>query len=144
MKKRDLYNMSEFNDYSEPEDNQPQYMDEEAEVDPELYDEYSRANYPEYNEEDYEEEYIPVQRERQPAQRGGGGYFEPEYYMSDPDFQRYLLKNGLISYDDDSDSDYSDSSSDSEQNIRKRKTKQNKTKSKTQTKKKTTKKKGKK
>lgn len=131
--------MAEFNDYSDNDQNDPDYIEEdENEVPPELYEDYSRAAYPEYPEED-EEDYIPVQRGRQT--RGGGGYFEPEYYLSDPDFQKYLLKNGLISYDDETDSGSSDTSdSDSEQNVkrRKNKTKQNKTK---QTKKKTTKKK---
>lgn len=140
MKKRDLYNMAEFNDYSDNEQNDPDYIEEdENELGPDFYD-YSRAAYPEYPEEN-EEDYIPVQRRQT---RGGGGYFEPEYYLSDPDFQKYLLKNGLISYDDDSDTLSSDTSdSDSEQNVkrRKNKTKQNKTK---QTKKKTTTKKKKK
>ena len=124
MKKRDLYNMSEFNEYS---DNEPDYIeDEENEVPAELYEDYTHTAYPEYPDED-DEEYIPIQNKR----RGGGGYFKPEYYLSNPDFQKYLLKNGLISYNDESSLDSSDTSdSDSEQNIkrRKNKTKQNKTK----------------
>lgn len=144
-KKRDLYNMSEFSDeYSGAgeEDMNPDYDDEE------IFDEYSRAGYPgEYDdeEEDYPEDINQVPRMR----RGGGGgavaeYDDPSYYLTDPAFQRYLLKNGLISYDD-SESDFSDSgseySSEEEEKISKRK---KKTKTKKQAKKKTTKKKGKK
>ena len=135
-KKRDLYNMSEFSeDYNEGtgggEEMNPEYEGEE------IYDDYSRAGYPEQEEE---EDFVPEDY----APRGGGGYVDPRYYFTDPDFQRYLLKNGLISYDD-SDSDFSNSdseySSSEEEKISKRK---KKTKSKKQTKKKTTKKKGKK
>lgn len=148
-KKRDLYNMAEYdeNNYEE-EDGDGEYVDpmyyNDMEVNNEIEEPPMYVNEDEYDEEG-DELYYPEQAR--------GGYIdenfdyeteEPQgqyYDMYDPNFQRFLLKNGIIKYDSDSEesSPYS-SESNSESDEDEKPKKKGGRKKKTLTKKKTTRK----
>lgn len=110
-KKRDLYNMDEYqedyNEMEDPEDWESQAY-EEADFDgaEEGYPEMGGGGYMDEGQDfDYESEQNPAYQEEED---------DSDYYnLYNPDFQRFLLKNGIIKFESSS-SDDSDDSEDSE------------------------------
>lgn len=135
-KKRDLYNMDEFDEaYNEEEDpgyyegdgygDPSGYVDEEAmEAEEEAYPEMPRGGYMD-EEFDYETEQNPAYQDEEE---------DPDYYnLYNPNFQKFLLKNGIIKFDssssdDSDDSDDSDSEKSRKKTSRKKSTKKKSTK----------------
>lgn len=157
-KKRDLYNMYEYNedggyppedeDDGEEEEYYPYGYSEEA-VDPEAYGPYDGQEiYPEETRGGYMDEEFAYDTKSKPQPIRYPMEDEEEeadfYDMYNPDFQKFLLRNGMIKFDsdDDEDSDDSDDDSDDSDLDTSRKSRRKKTTSrKKSTKKKSTKKK---
>ena len=128
-KKRDLYNMDDY--YEPPED----YEDPEAYIDPEAVEGEEEEPYPEmggggYLDKEGEGEDLDYESEQIPVYEGDG---EDYYDLYNPDFQRFLLKNGIIKFSssDSEDSNYSEDSDEDLGKLRKKTSRKKSAKKKT-------------